>query len=166
LSEFEGFESFYSSNYVPLVRTLWSYCGERGTAEEAAQEAFVRASRDWRRVSKMRSPTGWIYRVAMNEVNGKYRRRAAFWRAATRHGSVERQEPDDVAGRVGLQQALQRLPARQRAALTLHYFADLSVQETAEVLETRPGTVKSLLSRGRTALAPQLDDAKESDDVR
>jgi RNA polymerase sigma-70 factor, ECF subfamily len=166
LSEFDGYESFFSAHYVPLVRTLWGYCGEQAVAEEAAQEAFVRASRDWRRVSRMGSPRGWLHRVAINEANRLYRRRAAFWRAASRHGTDDVEEAVDVASRVGLHQALQRLPARQRAALALHYFADLSVAQTADVLEAREGTVKSLLSRGRTELAEQLDASKEADDVR
>lgn len=166
LSEFEGYESFFLANYLPLVRTMWAYCGEQVVAEEAAQEAFVRASRDWRRVSRMSSARGWLHRVAINEANRVYRRRAAFWRAATRHGADDVEDAVDVAGRVSLHQALQRLPARQRAALALHYFADLSVAQTAETLGAREGTVKSLLSRGRADLAKQLDASKEAGDVR
>jgi RNA polymerase sigma-70 factor, ECF subfamily len=166
LNEFEGFESFFSANYVPLARTMWAYCGEQAVAEEAAQEALVRASRDWKRVSQMACPTGWLHRVAINEVNRLYRRRAAFWRAVRRHGVEDVESAVDVAGHVSLHQALQRLPSRQRAALALHYFADLSVAQTADALGARQGTVKSLLSRGRTALAAQLDPSKETDDVR
>lgn len=167
VGEFEGYESFFAANYVPLVRTLWGYCGELDVAEEAAQEAFVRASRDWRQVSGMGSPRGWLHRVAINETNRVYRRRAAFWRAVTRHGVDEVQDAVDVAGRVTLQRAMRRLPARQRAALGLYYVAGLSVTEIAEALGAREGTVKSLLSRGRAALGEQLDVSKEEvDDVR
>jgi RNA polymerase sigma-70 factor, ECF subfamily len=163
VDEFDGYESFFAANYVPLVRTLWSYCGERDVAEEAAQEAFVRASRDWRQVSGMSSPRGWLHRVAINETSRLYRRRAAFWRAVTRHGADDVEDPvGDVAGRVSLHQALQRLPSRQRAVLGLHYFAGLSVAEIAASIEAREGTVKSLLSRGRTALGHQLDASKEA----
>jgi RNA polymerase sigma-70 factor, ECF subfamily len=167
VDEFDGYESFFAANYVPLVRTLWSYCGEREVAEEAAQEAFVRASRDWRQVSRMSSPRGWLHRVAINEANRLYRRRAAFWRAVTRHGIDDAEDPvDDVAGHVSLHQAMQRLPSRQRAVLGLHYFAGLSVAEIAESIDAREGTVKSLLSRGRTVLGEELDASKEADDVR
>jgi RNA polymerase sigma-70 factor, ECF subfamily len=166
VDEFDGYESFFAANYVSLVRTLWSYCGEQDVAEEAAQEAFVRASRDWRQVSRMSSPRGWLHRVAINETNRLYRRRAAFWRAAARHGTDEVEDAVDVAGQVSLHQALRRLPARQRAALGLHYFAGLSVAEIAESLGAREGTVKSLLSRGRTVLGEQLETSKEADDVR
>lgn len=166
LSELDGYESFFAANYVALVRAVWGYCGEQAVAEEAAQEALVRASRDWERVSRMGSPKGWLHRVAINEANRLYRRRAAFWRAATRYGANDVEQAVDVAGRVSLHQALQCLPARQRAALALHYFADLSVAQTAEALGARVGTVKSLLSRGRAGLAEQLDASKETDDAR
>lgn len=165
LGGYEGYEAFFTANYVTLVRTLWSYSGDRHVGEEAAQEAFVRASRDWNRVSKLRSPVGWVSRVGINEVNRHFRRRGARDRALLRLGAEEHELPPDVAGSLALQGALAALPWRQRAALVLHYFAGLPVAEIAEVLQTRPGTVKSLLSRGRSALADRLRPVEEATDV-
>ena len=162
---YEGYEAFFAANYLGVVRTLWSYGGDRGVAEEAAQEAFVRASRDWRRVAWLRSPVAWVHRVGINEVNRHFRRRNARWRAMVRHGVDDHEPPRDVAGSVSLHEALRALPDRQRAALVLHYFADLPIAEIAEVLQARPGTVKSLLSRGRDALGAQLEPAEEATDV-
>ncbi|MCC5950311.1 MAG: sigma-70 family RNA polymerase sigma factor [Nitriliruptoraceae bacterium] len=162
---FEGYEAFFADNYVGVVRTLWSYGGDRGVAEEAAQEAFVRASRDWRRVQQLRSPVAWVHRVGINEVNRHFRRRNALWRAISRHGADDLQPPVDVAGSVSLHAALRSLPDRQRAALVLHYFADLPIVSIAEVLDVRPGTVKSLLSRGRDAVGATLQHAEEATDV-
>lgn len=166
MGEFEGYEAFFVQHYVDLVRTLWSYCGDRELAEEAAQEAFVRASRQWRRVAAMRSPAGWLYRVALNVVHGHHRRDRAGWRAVVRHGAVTTEPPVDVAGSLTLHEALRQLPARQRAALALHYFAGLQVAEVADALDAREGTVKSLLSRGRAALRHQLADVEEASDAR
>ena len=162
---YEGYEAFFTANYVTLVRTLWSYGGDRDVGEEAAQEAFVRASRDWNRVSTLHSPVGWVNRVGINEVNRHFRRRAARDRALVRLGAQEHEPPPDVAGSLALQAALADLPRRQRAALVLHYFAGLPVADIAEVLHARPGTVKSLLSRGRSALADRLRPVEEVTDV-
>jgi DNA-directed RNA polymerase specialized sigma24 family protein len=50
---------------------------------------------------------------------------------------------------------------RQRQAIVLHHLVDLSIEEVAATLGTRPGAVKSLLARGRRALANQLSDPEE-----
>ncbi len=74
---FEGDEAFFADHYVRVVRMLWSYGGDRGVAADAAQEAFVRASRDWHRVAMRRSPAAWVHRVGINEVNRHFRGRDA-----------------------------------------------------------------------------------------
>ena len=53
-------------------------------------------------------------------------------------------------------QLIEQLPARRRTALVLHYYLDLPIDEIAELMNTRPGTVKSLLHRGRETLRGQL----------
>lgn len=165
----EGFEGLFARHYPRLVRALWAYCGDPAVAEEAAQEAFVRASRDWRRLSRLDSPAAWLHRVGVNEVNGHFRRLGRRDRAVSRLGGEEARAPVDIVGAVALQQAMRRLPDRQRLALALHYLADLPVAEVAHVLDAPPGTVKSLLSRGRDALRAELNPTsakgKERDDV-
>jgi DNA-directed RNA polymerase specialized sigma24 family protein len=61
----------------------------------------------------------------------------------------------------GLVQALGSLPVRQRQAIVLHYLADLPVAEIAQALAVPSGTVKSLLARGRRALAAKLGEPEE-----
>ena len=169
MDEQAGFEAFFAEHYDGMLRSLWGYCGDREVAEEAAQEAFVRASRDWRRVRRMDSPAGWLHRVAFNAVHGHFRRLRTRSRALPR--LVERHDDgtEAVDEMLMLRTALARLPARQRAALALHYLADLSIAEVAEAMATRPGTVKSLLSRGRVALRARLVETakpgKEHNDV-
>ncbi|MEO6713777.1 MAG: sigma-70 family RNA polymerase sigma factor, partial [Mycobacteriales bacterium] len=141
------FDAFFTRNYVPVVRTLWSYCGDRAVAEEAAQEAFVRASCQWRQVSAMTAPTAWLYRVARNEVNGHFRRLRARRRAIARHASAVAEEAADIDRAVSVRMAMRQLPERQRAVLALHYLADLPVAEIATVLDAPTGTIKSLLAR-------------------
>jgi RNA polymerase sigma-70 factor (ECF subfamily) len=62
---------------------------------------------------------------------------------------------------VALLEALRTLPMRQRQAIVLHHLVDLSIEEVAATLGTRPGAVKGLLARGRRALANQLSDSEE-----
>jgi DNA-directed RNA polymerase specialized sigma24 family protein len=62
---------------------------------------------------------------------------------------------------LALIEALRTLPVRQRQAIVLHYLADLPVQEVAQVLAVPSGTVKSLLARGRRALAAKLGESEE-----
>jgi RNA polymerase sigma-70 factor, ECF subfamily len=169
VDEQAGFEAFFAEHYDGLLRSVWGYCGDREVAEEAAQEAFVRASRDWRRVRRMDSPAGWLHRVAFNTVHGHFRRLRTRSRVLTRLAEPANDSTEAVDETLMLQSALARLPARQRAVLALHYLADLSISEVAVVMDARPGTVKSLLSRGRAALRAFLVDTasldKEHNDV-
>lgn len=73
--------------------------------------------------------------------------------------------PGVSADHVALIAALRRLPYGQRAAVALHYLADLPVAEVAETLQVSVGTVKSRLSRGRAALAALLGDTGVGDRV-
>ena len=70
--------------------------------------------------------------------------------------------PDrDVAGEQALRRALLALPLRQRTAIVLRFYEDLSERQTADVLQCRPGTVKSLVSRGMEALRSSIDSEGE-----
>jgi RNA polymerase sigma-70 factor (ECF subfamily) len=64
-----------------LVGALALHCGDRGTAEELAQEALARAWQRWTQVQQMQNPSAWIYRVAFNLATSWFRRRAAETRA-------------------------------------------------------------------------------------
>lgn len=130
------------------------YCGDRGVAEELAQETLLRAWDRWERVGTLESPMGWAHRVALNLARSWFRRRAAERRALARHGAPPEQGPalPDDAEVLALRQAVRALPPRQRAAVALRYYAGLSVAETAEVLGCAEGTVKSLTAKGVAAL--------------
>jgi RNA polymerase sigma-70 factor (ECF subfamily) len=66
---------------------------------------------------------------------------------------------------VDLQRAIAALPAGQRRAIVLHHLCDLPVDQVAEVLAVRPGTIKTHLHRGRAALAAELGEPQEVSDV-
>ena len=151
-----SFDEVYAAHYADLTVQLYAYCGDRQEAQDLVQEAFCRALSRWRTVAEYEDPIAWIRRVAWNlAVSGWRRRRTA-------RGFLSRQRREEPAqegpgpDRVALFAALAALPAPQRRALVLHYLADLSVAEIAERESVPTGTVKSWLSRGRTALAEEV----------
>ena len=136
-----------------LVGTLTICCGDRGVAEELAQEALIRLWDRWPSVARMDSPEGWTHHVAMNLARSWLRRRAAERRALRRLGPAPDADTGLDAGDVlALRRAVACLPPRQRAVIAWRFYAGLNVAQTADVLGCAPGTVKSLTSKATVAL--------------
>jgi RNA polymerase sigma-70 factor (ECF subfamily) len=134
-------------------------------AEDAAQEAFVKAFRalgGFRSGSPFRP---WLLRIVANEARnqrrGAARRAGLALRLAERPAGVE-PSPEEVAlgaiSRAELVRALSGLPERDRLTLAYRYFAGLSEAEMATAMSCRPGTVKSRLARALVRLRQALPD--------
>lgn len=138
-------EAFCRSRLSRVVGLLSLYCGDRDVAEGLAQDTMAVVCRDWHKLSKVRSPDAWVNRVALNLANSYFRRRRAERRMTQRVAAL-RLPPDewDAADAVAVRKAVAGLPTRQRTALVLRYYADLPIDETAEVMDCAPGTVKAL----------------------
>jgi RNA polymerase sigma-70 factor, ECF subfamily len=156
----EGFEEFYTGAVGRLLGQLLLVTGDLHEAEEVVQEAFARASVRWAWLRDYEVPEAWVRRVALNLAAERARRLRRQARALLRLGPPP-QVPAASAEAVALLEALRTLPMRQRQAIVLYHLVDLPVQEVARMLGVRPGTVKSLLARGRRALANRLSDAEE-----
>jgi RNA polymerase sigma-70 factor (sigma-E family) len=154
-----GPEDFCAEVYPRLAASLTLHVGDRHVAEELAQEALLRAVARWRRLAHHPSPVAWTYRVAFNLATSRFRRDAAVRRAAARLAAAPAIDGVDPTTRLAVRAAVAALPPRQRAAVVLRYFADLSVEEAAAALGCAPGTVKSLTHHGVTALRTALGDA-------
>jgi RNA polymerase sigma factor (sigma-70 family) len=100
-------------------------------------------------------PEGWVFRVAFNLAASERRRTVAARRAGERLADPI-VATHDSTDRVMVLDALQRLPARQRAAVVCRYYLDLSVPSTAETLGCAEGTVKALCHQGLAALRVDL----------
>lgn len=148
-----SFASFYAAEAKRLVATFVVIAGTRHVAEDVVAEAFVRAYERWPRVSRMESPSGWIYRVAMNLLRRRRRREALEQRLLRR---VPPADPQVIEIDPDLWAAVEALPPRARAAVGLRYVADLTEREVAEVLEIAPGTVAATLHDARRRLAQQI----------
>lgn len=152
--------AFCEREYPRLVGTLSLYCGDRDLAEELAQEALARACDRWSRVREMAAPGAWVHRVAINAANSHWRRGRAARRAQHR---LEAAAPSnhvdpDVTSNVALRDAVHALPPRQRTALLLRYFADLSPEEVADVMDVSPQAVRNLTHRAIRQLRVHLAD--------
>lgn len=153
-----------------LVGALSLYTGDPQVAEDVAQEALARVWDRWDRVRTMRSPEAWTFTVAFNLAHSWFRRvrsrRDRERRAAT-------QAPPtggaDAAEAIAVRDVVAGLPRRQKQALVLRYFQDLSVADTARAMDCAPGTVKALTSqaiarlRAHPSLPPLVD--QEAHDV-
>ncbi len=144
----------YRASARRIVATLVLTGSSPADAADLAADAFVRAWERWGRVGRMDRPDLWVLTVAMN-----LRRRGA--RRLRRE--VPRPPVDLPAGElapvetdVALLAAVAGLPERQRAAIVLRYFTDLTEPQCAEVLGVRVGTVAASLTHARRALARTL----------
>jgi RNA polymerase sigma-70 factor (sigma-E family) len=151
-------EAFCDRMLPRLVGALSLYCGDRDLANELAQETLARCWVAWSsgRLAGVHSPEAWAHRVAMNLASSWYRRRAAERRARRRLPHIVEPEAPDVASILVVRGALRRLPTRQRQAVVLRYFADLSVQDAAHVMGCAAGTVKALTSQAMATLRQDL----------
>lgn len=156
------FDAFYASTAPRLVSQLYLMTRDLTEAQDCVQEAYTRAWERWPAIGKRdgEDPAAWVWTVAWRIAVSRWRRTRTHLRVLSRHGPPP-EVPGPSADVVAVRTALHQLPAAQRAAIVLHYFGGLSVQEIAAVLGVPGGTVKARLSRGRTALAALLTDVEE-----
>ena len=159
----EPFEAFYRAQADRVYRALALTLGRDDLAREATDEAMTRAYARWSRVGSLDNPPAWVYRVGLNWATSMWRktRRERAHSAgadADRHLSAAPPDPAALAARA----ALLGLPPAQRAVVVCRIFLDLSTAETAAVLGTSEGTVKSRLARALAGLRATLTDEEAS----
>ncbi len=155
-------EAFCRQEFDRLVGLLSLYCGNSFLAEDLAQEALATACRDWRQVRTSSNPSGWLYRVGINLCNSHFRRRAAERRAKAKlHATPQAPDPDWA---ISVRQAVSLLPRRQRTALVLRYYGELTVREAADLMGCAEGTVRALTHKALTNLrsSPSLHQTWEA----
>ena len=165
------FAEFVTRHRERSVGLAWRLVGgDAASAEDVAQEAFLRAYRGLGRFRDDARLSTWFYRILVNEARRQLRRRR-IWR---RFGGGDEPAPDlgylppesDPALAMRIGQALERLPAGQREVFVLVHLQDMSVAEAAELTGRAVGTVKSHLHRALKALRADLADVGEPAEER
>jgi RNA polymerase sigma factor (sigma-70 family) len=163
LTEPGGFEAFYLREYHAVVQLAYALSGSRLAAEDIAQEAFLRAFRDWERIHH---PSAWVRKVVVRRAGRTVHRwlleAGALGRLLAGRGPAITELPEEDAE---VWQAVRALPRRQAQVIALHYVADAPVAEIAQTLGLAEGTVKAQLHRGRQALATRLASAREDENA-
>ena len=153
--EREEFTDFYAASFQRLVGQLYAMTGDQSEAQDAVQEAFVRAWARHGKIDRNDAPEAWIRVTAWRIAVSRWRRA----RDGIRLGALTA-PAESTAGptpdRVVFIDALRKVPAEQRRALVLYHLCDLTVDQVAAETGVRAGTVKARLARGRAALAPYL----------
>jgi RNA polymerase sigma-70 factor (sigma-E family) len=154
------FSAYMEARQASLLRTAYLISGDRHTAEDLVQTALAKLYLAWDRVEDRGSLDGYVRRVIVNENNSLWRRPFKRREHATDQLPETAAAPSAAGGRdEELWALVQTLPRKQRAAVVLRYYEELSEAETADVLGVSVGTVKSQTSRALAALRSRTGDA-------
>lgn len=152
----EEFHEYVRSRGPALLRTAHQLTGHASDAEDLLQSALTKTYLAWDRIQDPRALDGYVRRAMVNINISQWRRRKL-----EEYPSDELPETSTCPEIVGesheaLDQALDRLPARMRAAIVLRYYEDMSEPEIATKLGISIGTVKSTVSRAMAKLRDEL----------
>jgi RNA polymerase sigma factor (sigma-70 family) len=167
--DLRAYEQLVSRYQQPVFRAAYLVTRSAADAEEAAQDAFVKAHAALGRFRTGAPLRPWLMRIAVNE--SRNRRRAAGRRAAlTLRAKAERPSQEEAPSpetallaaerHRELLRALEQLDEKDRLVIGCRFFLDLSERETAETLGCRLGTVKSRLSRALERLRSEIGEQK------
>ncbi|WBQ06409.1 SigE family RNA polymerase sigma factor [Kribbella sp. CA-293567] len=145
---------FVEASSTTLRRTAYLVCGDWHRADDVVQDALYKLYLSWSKVDRSGNPLAYARRVVVNAALDIGRR--PWRREVPTDRLLERPRTDDPAGaqadRDEVLSALAGLGPRQRACVVLRYYEDLSIEQTAEILDCSPGTVKSQTARGLETL--------------
>ncbi|MEH0970846.1 SigE family RNA polymerase sigma factor [Micromonospora sp. CPCC 205546] len=166
MPDVDGFDEFYRGSRQRLLGFVYALTGDLAEAQDAVQEAYIRAWQRWPTVSGYEEPEAWVRVVASRIAVSRWRSLRSRARAYLRHG-VNESVPGPDTATVEVVTALRRLPEEQRTAIALYYLMGMPVAEVARQTAAPVGTVKARLSRGRAALAGLLavSDLEEAADA-
>jgi RNA polymerase sigma-70 factor (sigma-E family) len=146
-----AFAKVYERDYLALVRLAHLLTASNEVGEDIVQESFARALDRWEQLD---NPAAYLRTTVVNRSRSWHRHRAVeerLGRRITPDGEVAAEHRGE------LWDALATLPFRQRAALVLRFYEDRTTDEIAALLGCRPGTARSLLSRGIAALREVIE---------
>jgi RNA polymerase sigma factor (sigma-70 family) len=143
-----SFESFYTARFDWAVRLAYGLTGDRGIAENIAQEAFMRMSA---RFAAIDQPAGYLRASIVNGVHSHGRRQLL-----ERRHRPNRPDESTPSHLIEFADVLNALPLKQRTVIVLRYLEGCDDGSIAALLSCRPGTVRSLAHRGLQTLKERL----------
>lgn len=152
-------EELYVRHTPAAVGLAYLLTGDGDTAEDLVQDAFVRLSGRFQHLRNPEAFASYLRRTVVNLHLSRLRRiRVERSYLAGQRGGVgpTQSSMPDIAERADLWAGLQQLPARQRAAVVLRYYEDLSEKESADVLQCSVSAVKSLVAQAIETLREQI----------
>lgn len=154
-----AFAEFVAARSTALHRTAYLLVGERHLAQDLLQEALTKTYVAWPRLRDPSKAEAYTRRAITTTAISWYRRRS--WQGERPSDDLpegaQADQADAVTQREWLWTALQELPPRQRAAIVLRFYEDLSEAQTAEAMGCAVGTVKSQVHAGLATLRKILD---------
>ena len=159
-------EQLFDAHYPRLCRLARVIVGDPATAEEIVMEAFLRTLVGWRRIRDVDRAEAYLQRAVVNLSRTAARRQATERRATGTVAARAVTDPETAADRHAaadpVLRAVRALPHRQRAAVVLRYYADLTEEQAAEVLGCSVGTVKSQVAKAKRTLARVLAEEESA----
>lgn len=163
-SDSRAFGRLVEAYQAPIYNLCYRILGNPDEAEEASQEAFLRAYTKLHSFDPDRSFRSWLFSIAHHYCVDRLRRRRLTWLSLDDEPAAEglawramASSPEETALRHErndqVQTALDRLPPSYRSAVVMHYWYDLSYEEIAQITGATVGAIKSRLHRARAALA-------------
>jgi RNA polymerase sigma-70 factor (sigma-E family) len=150
---------FVEASSTALRRTAYLVCGDWHRADDVVQDALYRLYLSWAKVDRSGNPLAYARRTVINAALDIGRR--PWRREVPTDRPPERARGDDTADayaeRDEVMSALLELAPRQRACIVLRYYEDLSIEQTAEILDCSQGTVKSQAARGLETLRQAIN---------
>lgn len=154
------FAEFVAGRSVALHRAAYLMVGDVALAQDLVQEALTKTYVAWPRLRDKRNAEAYTRKAIATTAISWFRRKGWSHERST-DAPPDRGTPghaDSVAQSTWLWEALQELPVRQRAAIVLRYYEDLTEAQTAEAMGCAVGTVKSQVSAALTKLRARLGD--------
>jgi len=162
----EDFDQLYRDSYPRILGTLVGLLRDRASAEDCAQETFVRAFGSWPSWKPTAPAEAWLHRIALN-IAISYRRRERLREVGELLRRLGRPtpgaDPADLAGRDDLINALRRLPPAQAAAIVLRHYHGYSNREIALALGAPERTVASRIAAAKRRLQKEIGTRGHSD---
>ena len=151
-------EDLYLRNAPQARRLAYFLTGDRSQAEDLVQEAFVRIAGRFQHLRQPDTMPAYLRRTIVNLHTSNLRRRRVEHEWMRRHPDLEREEAYDPGRRDELWAAMRSLSPRQRAAIVLRFYEDLSERDAAQVLGCSVGAVNQLVVRGLATLRQHVQE--------